>query len=200
MAESGPPQRAPSVTRPPAEKRARGRRLASALVAFVLVALAAWFAVSVLPRWWSHEIGDQVQGDLTTGALLGFMYGFLAAVLPLAVLAVVFRFFRRSVKAWLIGGAVALLLAAPNLVTLGIALGRGDAAHAADRTLDVEAPYFRGGMLIGVVLALVLAGAWLSQTRSRRRERRRADEAERRLAEAHGKRDETAGPTQPPPS
>jgi hypothetical protein len=149
----------------------------------VLAAVAFWFAVSVLPRWWSHQVGDQVDGDLTTGVVVGFAYGFVSTLLPLAVLWLVYRFWRRSVWAWLVGGALALVLAAPNLITLGIVVGRGGAAHAAERTLDVEAPWFRGGMAIGVTSALLLVGVLVYVFSSRRRERRRVAETRAELAE-----------------
>jgi hypothetical protein len=78
--------------------------------------------------------------------------------------------------------AAAVFLALPNLFTLGIVLGRGNAAHAGDRTLDVEAPGFRGGSLAGAILAAlcILAVWWL--VRSRRRAR---DEVDRMRAQAH---------------
>ena len=173
-----------SADRPvaPAPKggKSAGRRAGIGIVVLVVVVFAAWFSISVLPRWWAHRVGDQVHGDLTNGAILGFMYGFFAMLLPLAVLAAVFRFRRRSVKAWVIGGVIALVLASPNLVTLGIALGRGGAAQAADTTLDVEAPYFRGGMAVGAGVALALAAYFLYASSSRRRARRRAADAEQR--------------------
>ena len=64
---------------------------------------------------------------------------------------------------------VAIVLALPNLMTLGIVLGRGNAAHAGDRILDVEAPAFRGGTLGGALLAGALVGliAWLAASRRR---------------------------------
>lgn len=67
---------------------------------------------------------------------------------------------------------MAVVLASPNLFTLGIVLGRGDAAHAGDRTLDVEAPGFRGGTLAGAILAaLALLGVkYLLVSRQRARE------------------------------
>jgi hypothetical protein len=51
-------------------------------------------------------------------------------------------------------------------------LGRGNAAHAGDRILDVEAPAFRGGTLGGVVLAGALVGlvGWLFASRGRARD------------------------------
>lgn len=173
--------------RPAGEPESRlGRKLAIVVAAGALLVGAYVFAVSVLPRWWSQQVGDQVDGDLTTGALLGFMYGFLASLLPLLVLGLVWRFRRHSLWAWVVGATLALVLAAPNLVTLGIALGDGSAAHAADRTLDVEAPWFRGGMVVGVVvgalLALYVAYAAASRSRAdrRAREARESLEAERR--------------------
>jgi hypothetical protein len=146
---SNEPTRESPAPTPARKDRDLGRRAWVALITLLLVALAVWFSISVLPRWWSHRVGDRVNGELTTGAILGFMYGFFAMLLPLLVLALVLRYRRKSWKAWLIGGLIALLLASPNLITLGIAVSPGDAAHAADRTLDVEAPYFRGGMVIG---------------------------------------------------
>lgn len=163
----------------------RGAGLTRTIVLVLLVAgavVAAYFvAASVLPRWWSHQVGSQVDGDLTTGGLLGFMYGVLATLLPLLVIGIVWRFARRSVWAWVVGIAVALALAAPNLVTLGITLGNGSAAHAADRTLDVEAPWFRGGMVIGVVVGLGIAVYVAYATASHARAQRRTAAVQERL-------------------
>lgn len=166
-----------------------GRKLLIVAVAGVLLVASYVFAVSVLPRWWAQHIGDQVDGDLTTGGLLGFMYGFLATFLPLLVLGLVWRLLRNSVWAWVVGVSIALVLATPNLVTLGITLGNGSAAHAADRTLDVDAPWFRGGMVVGVAVAALLAFyvayVLASRSRARRSERkaRESVEAERRERE-----------------
>lgn len=164
---------------PPTPSKGSGASAKSRLVIGLVVAgglaLVVWLAISVIPRWWSQRVGGQVEGDLTTGAILGFMYGFFAMALPLLVLAAVVRFWRRSWKAWLVGGAIALLLASPNLMTLGITLGGGSAAHAADRTLDVEAPYFRGGQLIGAIAAFGLFAYFTWVMVSRRRARRRAE-------------------------
>ena len=85
-----------------------------------------------------------MEGSIRPGSSLGVFYGFLFTLLPLLVLAWAVRK-RRSWKAWLVLRAAAIVLALPNLFTLGIVLGRGNAAHAGERTLDVEAPGFRGG-------------------------------------------------------
>jgi len=78
------------------------------------------------------------------------------------------------------GFAVAVILALPNLMTLGIVLGRGNAAHAGDRILDVEAPAFRGGTFAGALLACLLVGfvlyLLLSRDRARSDERRAREE------------------------
>ncbi len=59
-------------------------------------------------------------------------------------------------------------------MTLGIVLGTGNAAHAGERILDVEAPAFRGATLAGALIALGMIGfvAFLMMSR---RESRRAD-------------------------
>ncbi len=122
-----PPQSAASLPEPrePETGGSVGRKLVIVAIVVGLLVVAYLFAVSVLPRWWSHQVGDQVDGDLTTGVVIGFMYGFFATVLPLLVIGAVWRFGRRSVWAWLVGVPIALLLATPSLVTLGITLGDG---------------------------------------------------------------------------
>ena len=54
-------------------------------------------------------------------------------------------------------------------MTLSIVVGRGNAAHAGDRILDVEAPAFRGGTLAGAIVAglLVVFIAYLLVSRDR---------------------------------
>lgn len=197
-----PPQPAASLPkqREPETGGSLGRRLAIAVIVAGLLVVAYLLAVSVLPRWWSHQVGDQVDGDLTTGGLLGFMYGFMATVLPLLVIGAVWRFRRRSVWAWLVGVAVALLLATPSLVTLGISLGDGSAAHAADRTLDVEAPWFRGGMVLGVVVGAGLAIYVAYSAASRSRAHRGARAARASLEAERRDRDQQAAPPSEPPA
>jgi hypothetical protein len=153
------------------------RRIGIGIGLFVLLTLIGLLGAAFLPRWWAQRIGDQVGGSITTGGFLGLFYGFVFTLLPLVVLWLVFRFLgtwrRRAV-----GVAVVVLLAAPNLLTLGIVLGTGDGAHAGDRTLDVEAPAFRGGTLAGTLLAIAcLGGAWYLRS-SRRRAWRRAGSLE----------------------
>ena len=156
--------------------------------------IAAWLvgglalflvAAAFLPRWWSHRVADQTDASMTQGIGIGLFYGFVFTLLPLALLWWGLRRASRW-KARLILVGVALVLALPNLLTLGIVFGRGNAAHAGERTLDVEAPGFRGAVLAGAIVAVVALIALISLLRSRRRARLRAKELEADLATRRG--------------
>jgi len=156
-------------TRPP--ERDWRRTLVKALVAVALLILLGFLSAAFLPRWWSHRIGDQVDDSIARGIILGLFYGFVFTLLPLLTLRWTFRR-RRPWKTWGMLVLVAVLLAAPNLLTLGIVVGSGSGAHAGERTLDVDAPGFRGSVLAGAIVAAVamVAGEYL--LRSRRHSRR----------------------------
>ena len=85
---------------------------------------------------------------------------------------------RRTWKTIAAALAIGIVLALPNLMTLSIVIGRGNAAHAGDRILDVEAPAFRGGTLAGAVVAGLLVAfiAYLLVSRNRAEQGRRARE------------------------
>lgn len=156
---------------PPAPPSRWRRRLTYGAVALVGLIVLAWIGAAFIPRWWAQRVGDQVDGSIPAGITLGVVYGFLFTVLPLLVLTWAVRK-RRSWKAYAAIACVAVVLAAPNLFTLGIVVGTGNAAHAGDRILDVEAPGFRGGTLAGAILAaLFIAGiAYLLASRRHARE------------------------------
>src|SRR5262245_16657402 len=97
------------------------RALVGLLIVGLLI-LAGFLAAAFIPRWWSHRVGDQVDGSITAGIFLGLVYGFLFTALPLVILWRGFRK-RRPVKHWAIWLGVAVLFALPNLFTLGIVLG-----------------------------------------------------------------------------
>jgi hypothetical protein len=172
-----------SPAAPPARGRSWRRWLTYGGIALVVLLVMGWIGAAFLPRWWSHRIGDQVDGSIPAGITLGLVYGFLFTVLPLLVLVWAMRK-RRPWKVWAAFFAVAVLLAFPNLLTLGIVAGRGDAAHAGDRTLDVDAPGFRGGTLGGAILAaLFLVGVgYLLRSRRRTRHELHRLRSERREA------------------
>ena len=123
----------------------------------VVLLVAALIASATVPRWWAHRVGDQVDGSIAQGTLVGLFYGFVFTFLPVVVLLLILRW-RRTPKTLIVAFVLAVVLALPNLMTLGIVLGRGNAAHAGDRVLDVEAPAFRGGTLAGAILAVLLVG------------------------------------------
>lgn len=153
------------------------RRIVVAVGLLVGLTLLGLLGAAFLPRWWAQRIGDQVGGSITTGGFLGLFYGFAFTLLPLLVLWLAFRFLHTWRKR-AVGLGVAILVAAPNLLTLGIVVGTGNGAHAGDRILDVEAPGFRGGTLGGVLLAFACVVGALYLVGSRRRARRRADALE----------------------
>jgi len=134
----------------------RVRKLVVTAVVIGGVVLLGLIASATIPRWWAQRIGDQVDGSIVTGTLVGLFYGFVFTALPLLVLGLVARW-KRTWRALIMAAAFAVLLAIPNLLTLGIVLGTGNAAHAGDRILDVEAPAFRGASLTGALIAIGLA-------------------------------------------
>jgi uncharacterized protein (DUF2062 family) len=159
--------------------RERSRRwLKWALVivgGIAVVLIGGRIAGAFFPRWWSHRIGDQVDGSMVAGIALGLFYGFVFVALPVLLLRWAFRR-RRHWKVWVACVVLALILALPDLLTLGIVLGHGKAAHAGERTLDVEAPGFRTSSLIGAIVFVLAWGMFeyvlISRWFARRREHR----------------------------
>ena len=124
-------------------------------VALALLIIAYFILAAFIPRWWSQQIGRAVNGSISTGTLLGLCLGFTFTVVPLAVLTLAFR--RNTTwKLRLTWFIVAVVLAFPNLCTLSVTAGDGSGAHAGQRTMDVNAPGFRGGTLVGAVIAFAL--------------------------------------------
>ena len=134
-----------------------------ALIAMVLIYFAA---AAYVPRWWAHRISGAVDGQLSTGTLLGVCFGIVFTILPLGLLWLTMRRSMRW-KTRLLWVLLALILAAPNLMTLGVAIGTGSGAHAGQRTMDVNAPMFRGATLIGTLVAVVVFVAMIVVYRRR---------------------------------
>ncbi len=156
------------------------RRLAVAAAVLVGIILLALLAAAVVPRWWAQRIGDQADGSMLAGVGLGLVYGLVFTALPLAVAWWAFRR-RRGRRTWIVAGAVAVLLAIPNLMTLSIVVGTGSASHAGERILDVEGPGFRGATLAGALLGALLVGMFAYQRAQRTRQSRRASRLEDEL-------------------
>ena len=127
-------------------------------------------ASATIPRWWAQRIGDQVDGSIVSGTLVGLFYGFVFTLLPLLIVGAVL-IWKPTWRAIVMALVFAVLLAIPNLFTLGIVLGVGNAAHAGDRILDVEAPAFRGASLAGALAAgALVALVWYLVASRRRRD------------------------------
>jgi MFS family permease len=153
------------------------RGIVGILAIAALVALA-YLGAAFLPRWWAHRVAHQVNGGMTTGIMLGLFYGLAFTFIPLFI---ALRFFRRR-RSWKPAAAVAALvivLAGPNLLTLGIVIGSGHSAHAGQRTLDVDAPGFRGATLAGAIVGLLAVAGIEYLLVSRRIHRRKLREAQR---------------------
>ncbi|NUR63721.1 MAG: permease [Catenulispora sp.] len=144
------PPEAPA--RPPRDWKSRALTIALLLLALVVIYL---IAEAFIPRWWANRVGHSVNGQLSTGALLGFSFGVVFTLLPLGLLWMTMRRYQswKLMALWLL---LALILAAPNLMTLGVSIGSGSASHAGQRTMDVLAPMFRGATLVGALLAIVV--------------------------------------------
>ena len=174
------------------ERLRRLKKAGLTIVGVLVVAvLLYWIGSSLLPRWWAHRIGDQVHGSIAAGIIVGLFYGFVFTCLPIFVAFIGFH--RRRPWRWWVGfGAVAILLATPNLLTLGIVLGSGNASHAGQRTLDVDAPAYRTSVLVGAILAGVFTALLAYLLFSRRRAHGRVAKLRERLKIAEA-------PPAPPP-
>jgi glucan phosphoethanolaminetransferase (alkaline phosphatase superfamily) len=153
--ESGPDSQAAAG---PAHARTQRNWKRTAILAGVAVVLlvAAYFILSAfIPRWWAQRIGSAVHGSIATGTVLGLCIGFTFTLVPLFVLTLALRP-RTRWKLRLCWFVLALILAAPNLCTLGVVAGDGSGAHAGQRTMDVDAPAFRGGSLVGALVAAAI--------------------------------------------
>jgi hypothetical protein len=166
----------------------------------LLVVVGVFLGAAFLPRWWAHRVGAQSSGNFTAGIALGLTYGFVFTVVPLAVVWWAVRK-RRSFRVWAMLLAAAIVLALPNLLTFGIVVGTGDAAHAGERTLDVDAPGFRNATLAGVIAAALLfvVGGYLLRSRRRTKEQLRSmrDELESREEVTAGAAEDAPGPKDP---
>ncbi|MCL3817509.1 hypothetical protein [Aeromicrobium wangtongii] len=154
------------------------RRVVLVLVLIAVAYLVYLMSAAFFPRWWAQRVADQVGGSMSRGITWGLFYGFVFTVLPLLLLMQV----RRQFFSWTWRGIVALIaivLAAPNWLTLSVVAGNSKAAHAGERIMDVDGPGFRAGTLIGVIVGAVLAlgimyaGVRMRQLRRERDELRR---------------------------
>ncbi len=161
------------------------RRVIVGAVSVGALVIAWVFAVTVIPRWWAQRIGDVIDGRLAFGSFVGVVVGLIFSLLPLLVLLAAWRFRRGWAKGWrrsLMFVVIAAMLATPNLATLGIVIGNGNAAHAGERILDVDGPGFRGGTLFGVLTGVGIGIAFAFLTWSRRKNKQAAKQLKSAMA------------------
>lgn len=132
---------------------------------------------ALLPRWWAEWMGNLIDGRIIFGSGLGVAVGAVFGFAALESFGMAWRTRERKALAtfWLIVAGIATL---PNLLTLWIVLGASSAAHAGQRVLDVDGPGFRGGTLVGFLVALAAFGI-LTYLRWARLRRKRLDQAEK---------------------
>ncbi len=116
-----------------------------------------------MPVWWATRISDQTQGSLTSGIVLGLVYGFVFTFVPLLIA----RQARYKKVSWPWKAVIvlaAVLVAIPNLLTLSIYANSSAAAAKARNMIDINATWFPswsiGGAITGLVLFIGIAAFW----------------------------------------
>lgn len=155
------------------------------LVFLGLGALFGWvIAITIGFRAWASWLGNRIDGNMLEGTLWGLCLGFFFSLIPLVVARQALRR-RMSFVARLVVVVIALVVALPNIATMAIHFGSGDAAHAGQRIFDVDAPgvvvgsYVGMGFGVGVFLLLVVWGLirWNDKRKTRKLSRKLAEMA-----------------------
>ncbi|MBV9350186.1 MAG: permease [Mycobacterium sp.] len=150
-------------------------RLIGGLALVVALVITYFVLAAFIPRWWAQRIADMSgHGSFAKGIGWGLSLGVLCTAIPLLLLLFAALIWHHRAGRLIAGAAavLAVIIALPNLMTLSIVLGTNDAAHAAQRILDVNAPGFRGATLIGAIIAVVLSLLSTFAAVRRRRHRR----------------------------
>lgn len=124
----------------------------------VVLIIAYFILAAFLPRWWALRVGGLTAGNLGHGIMWGLVFGVLCTFVPLLLFWLAWRLRKRRRVRWLRFTLLVLGLAAamPNLLTLTVVFGGGNAAHAGQRIMDVDATGFRGATLVGAVVGALL--------------------------------------------
>ena len=68
------------------ERRDLKRRVITIVLALIAMVLIYFAAAAYVPHWWAHRISGAVNGQLSTGTLLGLCFGIVFTILPLGLL------------------------------------------------------------------------------------------------------------------
>ena len=169
-----------SGTTPTATGRPSWVNKAILVVVGIVVLVIAYFVLAAfLPRWWSIRVANLSDQAFSKGIFWGLVFGLLGTLLPLLFFTAAWRVRKRRGGKFtaIVSIVLAVATAVPNLLTLSIVLGGNNAAHAGERTLDTEAPGFRGATALGAIVAVVLFAALVFLVVRGRRRR-----AQKRLA------------------
>jgi predicted permease len=104
------------------------------------------------------RVGGLTAGSMGHGIIWGLVFGVLCTFVPLLLFWFAWRLRKRRRVRWFRFTLLVLGLAAamPNLLTLTVVFGGGNAAHAGQRIMDVDAAGFRGATLVGAVVGALL--------------------------------------------
>ncbi|WP_327140861.1 permease [Nocardia sp. NBC_01327] len=146
----------------PEHKRSSFVTWRNRIIALVVAAVVLWVSYLILaafiPRWWAQRIAENVHGSFAKGIWSGLAIGVVCTALPLFLFLLAGMTWRKRGGPFIAGASavLAVVTAIPNLMTLTIVLGDSNAAHAGERILDVDAPGYRGAVLVGAIVAAVL--------------------------------------------
>ncbi|WP_159797104.1 hypothetical protein [Puerhibacterium puerhi] len=148
---------------PARDWRAVARRAVLWFLVAAIVLVVFWLLARYLPGWWAGTVGDLVHGEFSLGAWWGLFFGTVFTFLPVIVIGQTIRPWDGWEPPVLLTG-LGLLLAAPNWLTLWVAVGPNPSARAARLVLHADAPGFGGGTgwgaLIGAALGVALLLLW----------------------------------------
>ncbi|WP_072802661.1 permease [Rhodococcoides yunnanense] len=127
-------------------------------IGVVALVIAYFILAALVPRWWGIKMSQVADQTFTRGIFWGLTFGILCTLVPLLLFVAAWSVRKRrggKVTA-IVAVVLAVAAAVPNLMTLSIVLGNGNAATAAAQNMNTGAPGFRGATAVGAVIALVL--------------------------------------------
>ncbi|MFT4125602.1 MAG: hypothetical protein QM662_05160 [Gordonia sp. (in: high G+C Gram-positive bacteria)] len=135
-----------------------GRMAIFALIGVVAAVIVYFILAAAVPREWAEFIRGRTGGSLLSGSFYGVVLGLVCTAVPLIAwgFGILYRKRLKNIPS-LVLAAIGVVVAIPNLLTLGVVLGTGNGAHAGQRIFDVEAPGFRAGSAWGAIVGAVLA-------------------------------------------